>query len=38
MADKIVAAKHPHAGIPMSTAWGQVEALGKIVDRDWASV
>src|SRR5208337_1131702 len=38
MADKIVAAKHADAGVPMSTAWGQVEALGKIVARDWASV
>jgi hypothetical protein len=37
-ADEIVAPKHTDAGIPVPPARSQVEARGKIVDRDRASV
>lgn len=37
-ANEIVAPKHTHAGISMSSARSQVETRGKIVDRDRASV
>ena len=37
-ADKIIAEKHAHAGIPVPPARSQVEARGKIVDRDRASM
>jgi hypothetical protein len=38
VADESVAAKHTHAGIPMSPARSQVQARGKIIDRNGASV